>query len=134
MISKSFSTYDIIRKWGPVISNKFEFKNKPVSDIICIYAEWFGGGETLPNELLLIYDRCISFSKIEIVGAYINPISGNKEYKLSNGNFTNHKFEYIPSTDELYNIFGKDFIDDEWNRIVEISPIEFRNRQLDKLL
>lgn len=139
-INKSIPTSDIIRKWEPMISNKFGFKNGDLIKIICIYCEWYIsdhviGTNTMEDEILRIYNESLSSIHIEIVGEYFNPLTGDVNYKLSNGDFINKRtLDYIPTIEVLNSLFGDEFLTSQWDRIVSISPQGLRNRQLERLI
>lgn len=145
----------IYKKWMPIIDN-FNYKNIIINRLVCLYCEWHSvkyneyisslpvvpagfkpgpgcwtndGKSDLPEQLLEIKNKITSFDKIEIIGTFFNPISGIVEYKLSNGKFIpiGDKIEYQPSTEDVIQIFGIEFLK-------EIDPEEFRNTQIEKIL
>lgn len=67
--------------------------------------------------------------RIEVIGKYFNPVSGEIEYKLSNGNYVpiNSEFEYEISNDDMEELFGCEFIRD-------FDICAFRDSQIDKII
>jgi len=138
------SDIDRIRsKWEPVISSRTSFKNKNIINLICLYSEWYSNDDSgvcimdLPERLLDIFQKIESHSRIEILGKFANVVSGNIEYKLSNGKFVpiNGITEYEISEEDKVEIFGQEFIKDldRWKYYITDKQ-KFRDRNLDNIL
>jgi hypothetical protein len=142
------SDTNILKKWRPVIENKFNLlKNDIVINLLCLYCEWFcsdevgemssKGSHDLANKLFEIDDKINSFNRIEIVGQYFNPASGIVEVMLVNGDFIPNKgcCKYEISEKDRIELFGKEFMDDleKW-LYYTTDKQKFRERNIDKVL
>lgn len=136
---KSFSKYGAIRKWSPVIENVLpRMKNYKIKEALSCFCEWFSMKESefksdvneLPLKVNQIAKKIKNWSeRIEVIGKYFNPVSGEIEYKLSNGNYVpiNSEFEYEISNDDMEELFGCEFIRD-------FDICAFRDSQIDKII
>lgn len=119
-------------KWEPVILKKSNIKNKSITDIICLYCEWYASdidSSDLADRLLDIFSKVDSYSRVEIIGKFVNIASGNIEYKLSNDKFipVSGVVEYELDIKDKIEIFGQDFIKD-------LDLKEFRDNKLYSIL
>ena len=128
----------IIRKWTPVVENNIPTINKKIIEYCALYCEWYlsidenytknSAGEDLNNRLEEIKKRIVNIDRIDIVCKSYNPISGEIEYKLSNG-------KYIPLTggidklsdEQLTTLFDIEFIK-------EINIQLYRDLKIDKII
>lgn len=128
----------IIKKWSPIVENNIPTRNKKIIEYCSLYCEWYLStdenytkisGEDLNDKLLQINKRIINIERMDIVGKSYNPISGEVEYKLSNG-------EYIPltgntntklSNEQLATLFDIEFIK-------EIDIQLYRDLKIDKII
>ena len=130
-----------IEKWSPVIENtitkhKYTYC-KDLIEAISIFCEWFcrntepntntyantgvpltngtpvGGYENpLPGKLKEIYEKLKSINfKIEIIGEYLNMVTGQVEYKLSDGSYILRDLKNFKIPFDIYlQIFDLDFL------------------------
>ena len=130
---------NIIIKWDPIIKKLLDIKNKSLTDLMCLYCEWFGSDEefnkSIPSDQVPLRDKIIeisqksnSYHRTEIVGKFYNKLTGIIEYKLSTGEFITMKDEEFKlSYKEKIDLFGIEFIRD-------LDPQEFRDKQIDAIL
>ena len=133
----------ISQKWRPVIDNKMQLGNSNVVEFICLYCEWYTSDvedqNTLLDRISEIKSNIDNYCRLEIVGKYFNPASGQIEYKLSNDKYIPvekiHNFGYKLSEDEIIKIFGIEFVDslNEWEYSVT-DPQKFRDKRVNILL
>jgi hypothetical protein len=126
-----------ISKWSPVIENTI-MKHKytycrDLIEVISIFCEWFSRNQEqnnpyantgvtlgqkfneanpLPGKLKEIYERLKSIDfKVEVVGEYLNMVTGQVEYKLSDGSYVLKDLKNFKPSDEVYlKVFDHDFI------------------------
>ena len=139
-----------LKKWRPIIDNMLLIKNIELLTNICIYCEWYNlkiyevlaspvvNGNTqvihqtndeeahLSTKVKEILQKVKnSTDRIEIVGSYLNIVTGAVEYKLENGEFIEENYEL--SDENLIKLFGLEFIKDVY---IE----KYRNINIDKIL
>lgn len=121
----------IIRKWTPIVENNIPTRNKKIIEYCALYCEWYlsidenytknSAGEDLNSRLEEIKKRIVNIDRIDIVGKSYNPISGEIEYKLSNG-------KYIPLTGMQGN--NNKLSDEQLTTLFDIEFIKEINIQL----
>jgi hypothetical protein len=138
-VSDEYKREIIIKKWIPVVENNIPTRNKKIIENCALYCEWYlsidenytkaSAGEDLNNRLEEIKKRIGNIDRIDIVCKSYNPISGEIEYKLSNG-------KYIPLTggvedklsdEQLTVLFDIEFIK-------EINIQLYRDLKIDKII
>lgn len=126
----------IIRKWDPLVEQLgYHTNNRVLFEHICNYCEWCSiinyhledGG--IPSRLNEIRQRTANSKRVAIVRNVFNIFTGIEEYELSNGRYVpvNSSFYYEFSTDELVELFGLEYMK-------FFDPIEFRDKQIDKII
>lgn len=128
----SSNKLSITKKWGPIVQNYISMSNANLLEYICMYCEWYSSDEDsldLPTKLNEIKNKVESSIRVDIECKSFNPLTGNIEYKLSNGNYilTTGSVDILPTDGQLLDLFGIDFLRD-------LDPIIFRDKQLDKIL
>ena len=122
---------EVIKKWEPVVENVLPFKNKFLIYHLCNYCEWYSNNNQtsdLVEQLQNIENNIINSKRVEIVRKVINKFTGLQEYELSNGKYIGVNVSYYElSIDELIEVLGLEYIK-------FYDPIEFRDKQIDKII
>lgn len=122
----------IFTKWSPIMES-LGIVNKHLSDIMCLYCEDYctnnPDSKDLPDKINHLLLKLQNAEKSEIKRTLYNPISGMIEYELENGFIITekNKFKREPTTEELVDLFGIDFIR-------ELDTQKWREHSLNKIL
>jgi len=125
----------IIQKWQPVIESFFNFSNKILTEHICNYCEYYSlsyfneeDSNNLTVRLKEIKHKIDNCERVGIVRNVFNIFTGAEEYELSNGRYvTINSSNYELSHDELLQVLGLEYMK-------FYDPIEFRDKQIDKII
>ena len=123
---------EIIDKWIP-ITQGLGIVNKNLAEIISFFCEDYcvsnPDKDDLPEKINHLLTKLKKSKKSEIKRTLYNPISGEIEYELENGFIITekNKFKREPTTEELVDLFGVDFIR-------ELDKQKWREHSLNKIL
>jgi len=121
-----------INKWRPIMEN-LGIVNNHLSDILILFCEDYlvnnPDSDDLPERINTLLLKIQNAEKSEIKRTLYNPITGEIEYELQNGFIITekNKFKREPTTEELVDLFGVDFIR-------ELDKQKWREHSLNKIL
>lgn len=124
----------MIKKWSPIITDLFEFKNEYLINTICIFCEHYHLNRNqyeLISKLKEIKKRLYDIESIEVSKSYYNPVTGLVTHKLINGLVVDQNFHIRDMDQEKFiSIFGEIGLE----IIRESNKPEFRNLRIMRIL
>ena len=121
-----------LTKWAPIMEN-LGIVNKHLSEIMSLFCEDYcvnnPDRDDLPEKINQLLLKLQNAEKSEIKRTLYNPITGEIEYELESGFVITekNKFKREPTTEELVDLFGVDFIR-------ELDKQKWREHSLNKIL